>query len=461
MSSFKVQLAQHSTKGGIKELTIFVEDGDNVIKRIWGLRGHKMQTAEKVVQGKNIGRSNETTPNAQAIKEAIAVWERKVRQGYKAADDFDTEQEEIAIEEEVLGVGLETVFEWDPVSTAFAPSKPHNNPPKGVTFDGGYEDYFAERKNNGVNLWKVTTLKGEVDWYTRGAKKITDIVKDVTPLQDFAAVHVDPPGSIVSVEFILFEAKGREVPGKIKGIVNDRTTNEKALKRYNEFIAAGMKFEVKAFDILYWGNEFIGDQDYLSRRSLLNVAYWTTNPEYRSATFKVLTKEIIEAAYGAEWEGFVLRKLEGPESHVTYTLNGKPQRRGAWKFKFENTDDYIITAVQVGTSGRLNGKLARFALSKEDADGKLVFCCWAGPGTFSTEYLDEVFIELFGTMRSIEDIGLGEVDVPRPQVTEVKFSSKQPGSLALEHPVQLRLRPDKPCRECTLEDEPALYTGKA
>jgi len=457
LSSFKVELAQHSTKGGIKELTIFVEEGSNIIQRIWGLRGHKMQTAEKVVQGKNIGRANETTPNAQAIKEATAVWDRKVRQGYKAASTFDTEQEEIEEADEPV----EFVFSFDPVSSAFAPSKPHNDPPKGVTFDGGYEDYFAERKNNGVNLWKVTTLDDNVDWYTRGAKKITNIVRGVTPLEDFSKAHKDPPGSLVSVEFILFDEKGREVPGKIKGIVNDRTSNKKALIRYNEFIESSMKFEVKAFDVLYWDKEFLGDQNYMYRRAVLNVAYWITHPEYRSATFKVLDKRIIDAAYGAGWEGFVLRKLTGTESHVTFTLNGKPQRRGAWKFKFQNTDEYIITAVEVGNSGRLNGKLARFALSKEDADGKLVFCTWAGPGTFSTKYLDEVFTLLFGTLRSIEDIGPGEVQVPRPQVVEVKFSSKQPGSLALEHPVLLMMRPDKTCRECTLEDEPVLFTGKA
>jgi DNA ligase-1 len=60
-----------------------VEVEENKHRVISGqIDGKKVTSEWTICQGKNIGRSNQTTPNQQAIKEAQAMWEKKVSGGY-------------------------------------------------------------------------------------------------------------------------------------------------------------------------------------------------------------------------------------------------------------------------------------------------------------------------------------------------------------------------------------------
>jgi DNA ligase-1 len=55
--------------------------GDTIIT-LHGVVGGKQQRSEKTVNGKNIGRANETTPIAQAVLEASSMWKKKKDKGY-------------------------------------------------------------------------------------------------------------------------------------------------------------------------------------------------------------------------------------------------------------------------------------------------------------------------------------------------------------------------------------------
>jgi DNA ligase-1 len=55
---------------------------DNTIITEYGKLGGKKQTASKTCVGKNAGRSNETTPEYQALKEANAMWRAKLDYNY-------------------------------------------------------------------------------------------------------------------------------------------------------------------------------------------------------------------------------------------------------------------------------------------------------------------------------------------------------------------------------------------
>jgi len=438
---YEVHLAQEASKGGLKLLNILVQDDSNIIERGWGLEGGKMQEAEKEVAGKNIGRSNETTPHEQALSDAQSITARKTREGYRDVNDETAQAESQA-------------FTFHPLPPNWVPSKPNNALPKGVTMKGGYETYVAERKYNGVNLLKVTDEVGGVHWYTRGIKDITEVVKNIVPLQHFGSI-VRPPGTIDSMEFVCFDKNGKEMPKMLRGIVNERTSTKKSDDRYAKLESEGYTFGIKLFDILFEGGVDITNTDYHSRRQVMNRAYWQANPEYRSTFFNQLNDEIIQQAYEAGWEGFVLRVLTGPNSYVAFSMNGKPKRRGAWKFKFELTDDYVVYEIEKGTSGRLKGRIARFHLGKYDDAGQLVEACWAGPGTLTTEELDNLAARLFQDA-TFNDIGSDPVIVV-PFAVEVKFSAKQPGTNALEHPVLMEERPDKPLAECLLSDVPQLF----
>lgn len=64
-----------------QEWTIGVE-GSTIVTR-WGQVGGQIQETRDVIKtGKNIGRSNETTPTQQAELEAQSQWEKKLKKGY-------------------------------------------------------------------------------------------------------------------------------------------------------------------------------------------------------------------------------------------------------------------------------------------------------------------------------------------------------------------------------------------
>lgn len=70
-----------NTNGSIQQWTISVTN--NIITKVYGQKGGKLQTTtDVVVNGKNINKINETTPATQALAEALAQWEKKLKSGY-------------------------------------------------------------------------------------------------------------------------------------------------------------------------------------------------------------------------------------------------------------------------------------------------------------------------------------------------------------------------------------------
>ena len=69
-----------SSTGDIKEWTVSAIELDNnraILRKVFGKYGGKMQTNEKEIFGKNIGRSNETTPYEQALNQACSDLKKK------------------------------------------------------------------------------------------------------------------------------------------------------------------------------------------------------------------------------------------------------------------------------------------------------------------------------------------------------------------------------------------------
>lgn len=60
-----------------------------ITKETGQLKGKKVIHQESVLVGKNLGKSNETTPYEQAILQAESDWKRKKDEGYKSLDDLN------------------------------------------------------------------------------------------------------------------------------------------------------------------------------------------------------------------------------------------------------------------------------------------------------------------------------------------------------------------------------------
>jgi DNA ligase-1 len=60
------------------------KDGSAIITRVHGLQNGKRQINNKAIsEGKNIGRSNETTPFEQAVSEAESMWKKALDKGFQ------------------------------------------------------------------------------------------------------------------------------------------------------------------------------------------------------------------------------------------------------------------------------------------------------------------------------------------------------------------------------------------
>lgn len=85
-------LYKKSSTGKTSQWTIEVKD--NCFRTISGFTdGEKVTSAWTCCEGKNIGKSNETTPDSQALAEAEATWKKKVEGGmYEDIKDIGTKK---------------------------------------------------------------------------------------------------------------------------------------------------------------------------------------------------------------------------------------------------------------------------------------------------------------------------------------------------------------------------------
>jgi ATP-dependent DNA ligase len=431
------QLYRESRMGATLSWQVIVEDGDNKVQRIFGHKEGKKQHTDEVIEGKNIGKSNETTPHEQALVRAQSLITKKTKEGFR---DKLTKH----------------VFTFSPLPEGFTPSKPISSPPDGVGLNpASLVNFYAERKYNGVNLLLVADLKNEKHLYTRGIEEITHLIADIPEIKALCDIET-PAGSMTSFEFIYFDPDGKETPKDLRSFTEARSTKEKVEARYQELNAGGAHLEIKIFDILFFDKKDITKTDFSSRKATIRKTYYDVDASYEPWSTDALTQEHIDAALEQGWEGFILRHLTGPTSYIEYTMNGKAYRRGAWKLKFLWTEDFYIFEFMTSNAGKLKGLPAIFHLGKWDVFGETIDCGWCGPGKLGIAGLELMGKKLGWS--SVEKLPYKTAfPVSDPLTVEIKYRAKQPESDALEHPVILETREDKPWKECLISDEPVLF----
>lgn len=430
------QLYRKSRTGATLSWKILVKDADNKVQRIFGHKEGKLQHTEEIIEGKNIGKSNETTPHEQALLRAQSLIIKKTKEGFR--DKL-----------------IKHVFTFDPLPEGFTPSKPISSPPEGTTMDKGLEEFYAERKYNGVNLLVVSDLENKKHLYTRGIKQITHLISDIPEIKELCKIETSA-GTITSFEFIYFNSDGIEIPKDLRSFTESKSTKEKIEAKYKKLMDSGGHLEIKIFDILFFDKKDITKTDFSFRRAIIKKIYYDKDATYEPWSTQLLTKEYIDMALEQDWEGFILRHLTGELSYIEYTMNGKAYRKGAWKLKFLWTEDFFVYEFMTSNAGKLKGLPARFHLGKVDPFGEIVDCGWAGPGKLGITNLEELGPKLGWS--NIEKLPYKRAfPVTAPLTVEIKYRSRQPESNALEHPVILETREDKLWTECLIGDEPALF----
>lgn len=149
-------LYSKDSKGKIRFITI-QSDGDKMIQISGVNETPNPVTRVKTIKGKNKGKSNETTPEEQCIKECESKIREKLAEGY-----FETEQE--AIHTEVILPMLANVFQdrFDKGKVDFSTS-----------------DYYTQPKLDGMRC--LAFIKdGEVKLISRDNRDITHTVPHIT-----------------------------------------------------------------------------------------------------------------------------------------------------------------------------------------------------------------------------------------------------------------------------------------
>ena len=421
----KTTLYQLHLTGRLKHMVIEVKE-NQIITEWWTSKEDedgKKQITKETVYGKNKGRSNETSDEEQALLE----FERKVKK--KKEEGYVENKEDAIIGEEIVVSST--------LTQSFAPCKPISKlKEKDDAYDG---TWLAETKYNGSCILHHNTGKKRIG-YTRRIKPITEILSIVDEIK----TNLDklPDESLVIGELVAFDSNGQEDPKVLKAVTTETTTEAKAKSKYDSLLSEGYTFRYNVFDVIFWYGEDVTDRTFLERLEITKF--------FGEREIETFTREMAEKAKQSDWEGFILRQAE---DSITFTMNGKPKRKGSYKFKFIETTDCIVARVCPG-SGKHEVRFARFRLYQYEnspfcEEPVLVDCGWAGCGRLGEENMDKVTAELLEKGYKLEDTELNEKDW---FAVELEYQSRQErndkGQLCFEFPIIIRTREDKPLKEC-------------
>ena len=421
----RTTLYQLHLTGRLKHMVIEVKE-NQIVTEWWTSKEDedgKKQITKETVYGKNKGRSNETSDEEQALLE----FERKVKK--KKEEGYVENKEDAIIGEEIVVSST--------LTQSFAPCKPISKiKEKDDAYDG---TWLAERKYNGSCILLHNTGKKHIG-YTRRIKPITEILSIVDEIK----TNLDklPDESLVIGELVAFDSNGQEDPKVLKAVTTETTTEAKAKSKYDSLLSEGYTFKYNVFDVIFWYGEDVTDRTFLERLEMTKF--------FGERKIETFTNEMTEKGKQADWEGFILRQAE---DSITFTMNGKPKRKGSYKFKFIETTDCIVARVCPG-SGKHEVRFARFRLYQYEnspffEEPVLVDCGWAGGGRLGEENMDILTSELLEKGYTLEDTELNEKDW---FAVELEYQSRQErndkGQLCFEFPIIIRTREDKPLKEC-------------
>lgn len=399
-------LYQRAKSGKVKFIELWTEGPYFHSK--WGTTdSDKHQTTRKECEAKNLGRANATTAAEQAILEMEAKIEKKMENGY-------VDSLEAVNDTAVVSITL------DDLPKEFCPCKPISKPPKKVLDN---PETYGQRKRDGHCIITVKTESGINRVYSRGMEDITPYMIVIPEVQAMLASMKN--GTMILNEFV-FVKNGKDNTRQV-GKLTRKKDHMEVLKRYNEYKAVGT-FEVVPFDIMFSEGSFSGDSTYRQRHALL-VELGFSPPDIIEDWLSQ-----IDNAKQNEWEGFILRN-DKEVSAIRYSLNGKADKAGSWKYVFTKEDDFVVVRADKGKAGKQEGLYAQFYLAQY-MDGVLTEFGKCGPGMLKHDRLAELTQEIDGK------------DLELPFTIQVEYRDRQPDSGKLQFPQFVEVRYDKRPEEC-------------
>jgi ATP-dependent DNA ligase len=410
-------LYRHATSGKLQYIELTTKNNKIISKT--GYVGGKETIHERICTPKNEGKTNATTAIQQAIVEMEAKIKEKMEDGYTA---------EIPSNDESTRVDQPRDYEalFSELPKTFAPCKPISKIPSKIDL----RTYFGQRKRDGHCILSIMNDKGQTRIYSRGIQDITHIGMIIPCISQMI-------GHMKKNSFCLHEltfernSDKKEQPRVVASVIRKKEPKD-ALAEYTNVSEQGI-FKCTTFDIMFWDNEFIGSKPYTDRHAIIKSAGFS----YDAMIPYSVWFETCNLFIKQDWEGFILRN--DATSAIHYTLNGKPDRAGSYKYKFLKTEDFLIVKAAKGTGGAHIGILAQFTIAQYDNKNKLVEYGNVGPGTLTHEELAQL----------TQDIETGKRKFPFGVEIEYQEREEDSGCLKFGQIQRIREFTDKPQKEYT------------
>lgn len=189
---FNETLFKRHTDGSVGSWQVFVEQNPAAIVRLATkvIGGKSVETRTNILEGKNIGRANETTPFEQALSEAKSKYQKKLDEGYVTSiDDAQTTATNgLGFRQPMLAQPIEKVKKWTFPVLASPKYDGHRmlatvQDKKVVLYSRGGKQIFAAHIENVLQIaydrgqWCGTTLDGEIYQHGKTLQEIASLVK--------------------------------------------------------------------------------------------------------------------------------------------------------------------------------------------------------------------------------------------------------------------------------------------
>lgn len=219
-------LYKRTKTGKIQSYKIWVED-TTIIKETGQLDGKKVLHKEVILDGKNIGKSNETTPLQQAESQALSDWTRKHDEGYKSLDDLEITSE----------------AELEVILPQFNTDANGNKKPmlaKSVNWDKVTYPCLVQPKLDGVRCLMVVDDKADpiVRFLSRNGKEYSTLNHIKFDIFTYLAKHIDPASNGI----FKFTLDGE--------IYSDELTFQEILEAVKKQRPSSLKLKFRAYDVL-------------------------------------------------------------------------------------------------------------------------------------------------------------------------------------------------------------------
>lgn len=339
-TGYSREFRQLQSRSGTPRVWSIRVNGRNIVTH-WGQLGGAMQEATEIMNGVNIGKSNEKSPEQYALERAREMCRKKDWEGYR---EFQGEK--------AMDPPATTNINFDDLPLNLCFYKPDNTMGAGMTKKANERKVIYTRKRNGLAFILARGIEHPRLYSRKMLRQHDDEVGGALTWNDRfahlteAASKFMPENSIILGELIVNR------PGHPSG-----KDDFKAIQSYTKSLTAQAIADQKVggfasfyvWDIAFWSGEDLVRTVPMGER-IARIHEIETGPLFipieafsSELAFMYTPESAIQYAKDMDWEGYVVVDPNGIYGDKAYNFKGKPDRPGSVCAKLKPTyeDDFV------------------------------------------------------------------------------------------------------------------------